>query len=80
MIKLKTNIDWYRWVRMNLRNPEYVSDGAPYVVTEALDVCRSRRELTIALWAALDLGALTSVEAVERKLQEVIEEVSDDER
>ena len=63
---------------MNLRNPEYVSDGAPYVVAEALDVCRSRRELTIALWAALDLGALTSVDAVERKLQEAIEEVEED--
>lgn len=75
MIKLKTNIHWYRWVRKNLRNPEYVSDGAPYVVAEALDVCRSRRELTIALWAALDLGALTSVEAVERRLEDVIEEV-----
>lgn len=75
MIKLKANIDWYRWVRKNLRNPEYVSDGAPYVVAEALDVCRSRRELAIALWAVLDLPTLMSVSKVEQKLEDVIEEV-----
>ena len=78
MIKLKSNIHWYQWLRMNLRNPERVSDGAPYTVAEALDVCRSRHELAIALWAALDLVTLMSIETVERRLEDVIEEVADD--
>lgn len=78
MIKVKPNINWYKWVRENLRDPEYASDSAPYVVAEALDVCRSRRELAIALWAVLDLPTLMSVETVEKKLEEVIEEVADD--
>lgn len=78
MIKVKANVHWYKWVRENLRDPEFASDSAPYVVAEALDVCRSRRELAIALWAVLDLVTLMSVEAVERELEEVIEEVVDD--
>ena len=78
MIKVKPNIHWYKWIRENLRAPEYVSDSAPYVVAEALDVCRSRRELAIALWAVLDLPTLMSVEKVEQKLEEVIEEAVDD--
>lgn len=73
MIKLKQNIDWYLWVRMNLP-----SDYAPYIVDELVGVCRTRREMAVGLWAALDLATLISVEAVERKLQEVIEEVVDD--
>ena len=77
MIKLKQNIDWYRWVRMNLRNPEFASDYAPYIVDELVGVCRTCREMAVGLWAALDLATLISVEEVERKLQEVIEEVSD---
>ena len=77
MIKLKQNIDWYRWVRMNLRNPEFASDYEPYIVDELVGVCRTRREMAVGLWAALDLATLISVEEVERKLQEVIEEVSD---
>ena len=80
MIKVKSNINWYKWIRENLRDPKYVSNGAPYVVTEALGICRTRRELAIALWAVLDLPTLMSVEKVEQKLKEVIEEVSDDER
>lgn len=79
MIKTKPNINWYKWVRENLRDPEYASDSAPYVVAEALDVCRSRRELAIALWAVLDLPTLMSVETVEKKLEDAIEEVADDE-
>ena len=75
MIKVKSNVHWYKWVRENLRDPEYASDGAPYVVAEALDVCRSRRELSIALWAILDLPTLMSVAAVEKKLEDAIEEV-----
>ena len=78
MINVKDNTHWYKWVRENLRDPEYASDSAPYVVAEALDVCRSRRELAIALWAALDLVTLMSIETVECKLEDVIEEVSDD--
>lgn len=78
MIKVKSNIHWYKWVRENLRGPEYASDSAPYVVTEVLDVCRSRRELAIALWAVLDLPTLMSVEKVEQKLEDAIEEVADD--
>lgn len=78
MIKVKPNINWYKWVRENLRDPEYASDGAPYVVAEALDVCRSRRELAIALWAVLDLPTLMSVEKVEERLKDAIEEVVDD--
>lgn len=78
MIKLKPNIDWYQWVRMNLRNPEFVSDSARYIVDELFGVCRTRREMAVGLWAALDLATLISVEAVERKLQEVIEEVEED--
>lgn len=75
MIKVKPNINWYKWIRENLRDPEFASDGAPYVVAEALDVCRSRRELAIALWAVLDLPTLMSVEKVEQKLEDAIEEV-----
>lgn len=75
MIKVKPNINWYKWVRDNLRDPEYASDSAPYIVVEALDVCRSRRELAITLWAVLDLPTLMSVEKVEQKLEDVIEEV-----
>ena len=78
MIKLKQNIDWYRWVRMNLRNPEFASDYAPYIVDELVSVCRTCREMAVGLWAVLDLATLISVEAVERKLQEVIEEVEED--
>lgn len=78
MIKVKPNINWYKWVRDNLRDPEYASDSAPYVVAEVLDVCRSRRELAIALWAVLDLPTLMSVEKVEQKLEDAIEEVVDD--
>lgn len=77
MINVKENTHWYKWVRENLRNPEYVSDAAPYVVEEALASCLTIRELAIALWAALDLVTLMSVEAVERELEEVIEEVTD---
>lgn len=62
---------------MNLRNPEFASDYAPYIVDELVGVCRTRREMAVGLWAALDLATLISVEEVERKLQEVIEEVSD---
>lgn len=78
MIKVKANVNWYDWVCQNLRIPEYASDSAPYVVAEALDVCRSRRELAIALWAVLDLPTLMSVETVEKKLEDAIEEVVDD--
>lgn len=78
MINVKENIHWYKWVRENLRNPEYVSDSAPYVVAEALDVCQTRHELAIALWAALDLPTLMSVSKVEKKLEDAIEEVVDD--
>lgn len=78
MIKVKSNINWYKWVRENLRNPEYASDSAPYVVTEALGICRTRRELAIALWSVLDLPTLMSVEKVEQKLEDAIEEVADD--
>ena len=78
MIKVKPNTKWYKWVRENLRNPEFTSDYAPYIVDELVGVCRTRREMAVGLWAALDLATLISVEAVERKLQEVIEEVSDD--
>lgn len=78
MIKVKSNINWYKWIRENLRDPEYASGSAPYVVAEALDVCRSRRELAIALWAVLDLPTLMSVSKVEEKLEDAIEEVVDD--
>lgn len=78
MIKIKPSIDWYGWVRMNLRNPEFASDSARYIVDELFGVCRTRREMAVGLWAALDLPTLISVEAVERKLQEVIEEVEED--
>lgn len=74
MIKVKPNIHWYKWIRENLRDPKYVSNSAPYVVTEALVVCWSRRELAIALWAVLDLQPLMSVEKVEQKLEDAIEE------
>lgn len=79
MIEVKPNINWYKWVRENLRNPEYVSDAAPYVIEDVLDVCQTRHELAIALWAVLDLVTLMSVEAVERELEDAIEEVADDE-
>ena len=79
MIKVKSNINWYKWVRENLRNPEYVSDTAPYVVEEALASCLTIRELAIALWAALDLVTIMSIETVECKLEDAIEEVADDE-
>ena len=78
MIKVKSNINWYKWVRENLRNPEYVSDTAPYVVEEALASCLTIRELAIALWAALDLVTIMSIETVECKLEDAIEEVADD--
>lgn len=78
MIKTKPNINWYKWVRENLRDPECASDSAPYVVADVLDVCQTRHELAIALWVALDLVTLMSVEAVERELKEAIEEVADD--
>ena len=78
MIKVKPSINWYKWIRENLRDPEYASDSAPYVVAEALDVCRSRRELAIALWAVLDLPTLMSVSKVEEKLEDAIEEVEED--
>ena len=78
MINVKESIHWYKWVRENLRNPEYVSDAAPYVVAEALDVCQTRHELAIALWAALDLVTLMSIETVECRLEDVIDEVADD--
>lgn len=80
MINVKENTHWYKWVRENLRNPEYVSDAAPYVVEEALASCLTIRELAIALWAALDLVTIMSIESVECKLEDVIEEVSEDER
>lgn len=79
MIKVKPSIHWYKWVRENLRDPECVSDSAPYVIADVLDVCQTRHELAIALWAALDLVTLMSVEAVERELEDAIEEVADDE-
>lgn len=79
MIKVKSNINCYKWVRDNLRDPEYASDSAPYVVAEVLDVCRPRRELAIALWAVLDLVTVMSIETVECKLEDAIEEVADDE-
>ena len=78
MINVKDNIHWYKWVRENLRNPEYVSDAAPYVVEEALAACFTTRELAIALWAALDLVTLMSIETVECRLEDVIDEVADD--
>ena len=78
MIKTKPNINWYAWVCQSLRIPECASDSAPYVVADVLDVCQTRHELAIALWAVLDLVTLMSVEAVERELKEVIEEVADD--
>lgn len=78
MIKIKEGIHWYKWVREKLRNPEYASDSAPYVVAEVLGTCRTRRELAVALWATLDLPTAMSVERVEQKLEEVIEEVVDD--
>ena len=80
MINLKENIHWYQWVRENLRDPVYVSDSAPYIVEEALASCLTTRELAIALWAALDLVTVMSIETVECKLEDVIEEVPDDER
>lgn len=79
MINVKENVSWYKWVRENLRNPEYVSDTAPYVVEEALVACLTTRELAIALWAALDLVTIMSIETVECKLEDAIEEVADDE-
>lgn len=79
MINVKENVRWYKWVRENLRNPEYVSDTAPYVVEEALAACLTIRELAIALWAALDLVTIMSIESIECKLEDVIEEVADDE-
>lgn len=79
MINVKENVRWYKWVRENLRNPEYVSDTAPYVVEEALASCLTIRELAIALWAALDLVTIMSIETVECKLEDAIEEVADDE-
>lgn len=78
MIKLKPNIDWYQWVRMNLRNPEFASDSARYIVDELFGVCRTRREMAVGLWAALDLATLISFEAVEKKLEDAIEEAVDD--
>ena len=78
MINVKDNIHWYKWVSENLRNPEYVSDAAPYVVEEALAACFTTRELAIALWAALDLVTLMSIETVECRLEDVIDEVADD--
>lgn len=75
MIKVKPNINWYKWVRENLRDPEYASDSAPYVVEEALAACLTIRELAIALWAALDLVTIMSIESIECKLEDVIEEV-----
>ena len=78
MINVKPNINWYEWIRENFCDPKYASNGAPYVVTEALGICRTHRELAIALWAALDLVTLMSVEAVERELEDAIEEVADD--
>lgn len=78
MIKTKLNVNWYYWVCQNLRMPECVSDSAPYVIADVLDVCQTRHELAIALWAALDLVTLMSVEAVERELDDAIEEVVGD--
>lgn len=78
MIKVKANANRYAWVCQNLKIPEYASDSAPYVVADVLDVCQTRHELAIALWAVLDLVTLMSVEAVERELKEVIEEAVDD--
>lgn len=75
MIQVKESIHWYKWVRENLRNPDYVSDSAPYVVEEAIVTCLTIRELAIALWAALDLVTIMSIEMIECKLEDVIEEV-----
>lgn len=80
MINVKENVRWYKWVRENLRDPAYVSDSVPYVVEEALVSCLTIRELAIALWAALDLVTIMSIESIECKLEDVIEEVSEDER
>lgn len=79
MIQVKENARWYQWVRENLRDPVYVSDSAPYIVEEALVACLTTRELAIALWAALDLVTIMSIETIECKLEDVIEEVADDE-
>lgn len=79
MIKVKKGIRWYKWVRENLRDPVYVSVSAPYVVEEALMSRLTKRELAIALWAALDLVSIMPIETVECKLEDAIEEVADDE-
>lgn len=78
MIKVKPSIHWYKWVRENLRDPEFASDSARYIVDELFGVCRTRREMAVGLWAALDLATLISVEVVEQKLEDAIEEVADD--
>ena len=80
MIKLKPNINWYRWVMQSIWNPKYASNSTVYIVVEAFFVCRSRRELAIALWGAVESPALMTFETIEKKLEEVIEEVADDER
>lgn len=54
MIKDKDNINWYRWICANIRNPEMVSETGRLQVFDAKYFCKTKREFAIALWAILD--------------------------
>lgn len=54
MIKEKENVNWYRWICDNIRDPEVVSESAKYQIFGAKYLCDTKREFAIALWAILD--------------------------
>ena len=54
MIKDKDNINWYRWICTNIRDPEMVSETGRLQVFDAKYFCNTKREFAIALWAILD--------------------------
>lgn len=77
MVNVKKGINWYNWVRENIRYPDGVSDMSTYLIYDIFDVCNSKHELAIGLWVALDMVTLMPVENIEKLLDEAIDEVEE---
>lgn len=55
MIKEKENVNWYRWICDNIRDPEEVSESAKHQIFAAKYLCHTKGEFAILLWAILEV-------------------------
>lgn len=68
MIKEKENVNWYRWVCDNIRDPEKSSESARSQLFDAKYFCNTKREFSIALWAILNTSDIP------REIEDMLDE------